>query len=199
MKNDRKHARTRMRAHPHIYIYIYKLSSYCLRSSDYQQPFPSSLGIFLRLREQLVPPSLVLTVLWSGWYRFFHWSPGFWVPSESQQPKFVWQAQLYIQLFVSFPFLLLSFYTLWVLPTRFSWWAFIGSKSPLVFKTRSIFWLISTMLLSGWSRFFLRFPMLSIGLLHSHIHEYGHVQNGHIMFITIEHIKNIGISEFENT
>ena len=36
-------------------------------------------------------------------------------------------------------------------------------------------------------------------MLHSHIHEYGHVRNGHIMFITIEHIKNIGISEFENT
>ena len=36
-------------------------------------------------------------------------------------------------------------------------------------------------------------------LLRSHIHEYGHVQNRHVMFITIEHIKNIGISEFENT
>ena len=36
-------------------------------------------------------------------------------------------------------------------------------------------------------------------LLHSHIHEYGHVRNGHIMFITIEHIMNIGISKFENT
>ena len=30
-------------------------------------------------------------------------------------------------------------------------------------------------------------------------HEYGHVRNRHVMFITIEHIKNIGISEFENT
>ena len=36
-------------------------------------------------------------------------------------------------------------------------------------------------------------------MLHSHIHEYCHVQNGHRMFITIEHIKNIGISKFENT
>ena len=27
-------------------------------------------------------------------------------------------------------------------------------------------------------------------LLRSHIHEYGHVQNRHVMFITIEHIKN---------
>ena len=36
-------------------------------------------------------------------------------------------------------------------------------------------------------------------LLRSHIHEYGHVRNRHVMFITIEHIKNIGISEFENT
>ena len=39
-------------------------------------------------------------------------------------------------------------------------------------------------------------------LLRSHIHEYGHVRNGwngHRMLITIEHIKNIGISEFENT
>ena len=35
-------------------------------------------------------------------------------------------------------------------------------------------------------------------LLHSHIPKYGHVQNGHIMFIKIEHIKNIGISEFGN-
>ena len=36
-------------------------------------------------------------------------------------------------------------------------------------------------------------------MLRSHIHEYGHVRNRHIMFITIEHIKNIGISIFENT
>ena len=36
-------------------------------------------------------------------------------------------------------------------------------------------------------------------VLHSHIHEYGHVRNKHRMFITIVHIKNIGISEFENT
>ena len=36
-------------------------------------------------------------------------------------------------------------------------------------------------------------------MLHSHLHEYGHMRNRHIMFITIEHIKNIGISEFENT
>ena len=28
---------------------------------------------------------------------------------------------------------------------------------------------------------------------------YSHVRNRHIMFITIEHIKNIGISKFENT
>ena len=36
-------------------------------------------------------------------------------------------------------------------------------------------------------------------MLRSHIHEYGHVQNRHVMFITIDYIKNIGISEFENT
>ena len=39
-------------------------------------------------------------------------------------------------------------------------------------------------------------------LLRSQIHEYGHVRNGwngHRMFITIEYIKNIGISKFENT
>ena len=36
-------------------------------------------------------------------------------------------------------------------------------------------------------------------VFHSHIYEYGHVRNRHIMFITIEHIKNIGISKFENT
>ena len=36
-------------------------------------------------------------------------------------------------------------------------------------------------------------------LLHRYLHEYGHVRNRHIMFITIEHIKNIGISKFENT
>ena len=36
-------------------------------------------------------------------------------------------------------------------------------------------------------------------MLHSHIHEYGHERNGHIMFITIEHIKNIGMSKFGNT
>ena len=38
-----------------------------------------------------------------------------------------------------------------------------------------------------------------ITVFRSHIHEYGHVQNRHVMFITIEHKKNIGISEFENT
>ena len=27
-------------------------------------------------------------------------------------------------------------------------------------------------------------------VLRSHIHEYGHVQNRHVMFITIEYIKN---------
>ena len=27
-------------------------------------------------------------------------------------------------------------------------------------------------------------------LLRSHIHEYGHVQNRHVMFITIDYIKN---------
>ena len=27
-------------------------------------------------------------------------------------------------------------------------------------------------------------------MLRSHIHEYGHVQNRHVMFITIEYIKN---------
>ena len=32
-----------------------------------------------------------------------------------------------------------------------------------------------------------KFKML---LLHSHIHEYGHVQNRPVMFITIEYIKN---------
>ena len=36
-------------------------------------------------------------------------------------------------------------------------------------------------------------------MLHSHMHEYGHVRNRHIMFITIEHIKYIGIAKFENT
>ena len=36
-------------------------------------------------------------------------------------------------------------------------------------------------------------------VLHSHIHEYGHVRNGHRMFIMIERIKNIEISKFENT
>ena len=36
-------------------------------------------------------------------------------------------------------------------------------------------------------------------LLRSHTHKYGHVRNKHIMFITIEYIKNIGISKFENT
>ena len=35
-------------------------------------------------------------------------------------------------------------------------------------------------------------------MYHRQIHKYGHVRNGHIMFITIEHIKNIGISKFEN-
>ena len=33
----------------------------------------------------------------------------------------------------------------------------------------------------------------------SHVHDYGHGRNGHIMFITIKHIKNIRISKFENT
>ena len=36
-------------------------------------------------------------------------------------------------------------------------------------------------------------------MLRSHIHEYGHVRNRHVMFITTEHIKNIGISAFEKT
>ena len=36
-------------------------------------------------------------------------------------------------------------------------------------------------------------------MLRSHIHEYGHVRNRHVMFITIRYIKNIGISIFENT
>ena len=36
-------------------------------------------------------------------------------------------------------------------------------------------------------------------VFHSHLHEYGYVRNKHIMFMTIEHIKNIGISKFENT
>ena len=31
------------------------------------------------------------------------------------------------------------------------------------------------------------------------IHNERHVRNRHIMFITLEHIKNIGISKFENT
>ena len=38
-----------------------------------------------------------------------------------------------------------------------------------------------------------------VKVLRSHIHEYGHVRNRHVMFINIEHIKNIGISAFENT
>ena len=29
-----------------------------------------------------------------------------------------------------------------------------------------------------------------LNLLRSHIHEYGHVRNRHVMFITIEYIKN---------
>ena len=32
-----------------------------------------------------------------------------------------------------------------------------------------------------------------------HNHNWRHVRNSYIMFITIEHIKNIGISKFENT
>ena len=36
-------------------------------------------------------------------------------------------------------------------------------------------------------------------MLRSHIHEYGHERNRHVMFITIDYIKNIGIPEFENT
>ena len=39
-------------------------------------------------------------------------------------------------------------------------------------------------------------------VLHSHIHEYGHVRNGlngHRMLIMIEYIMNIGIPELENT
>ena len=39
-------------------------------------------------------------------------------------------------------------------------------------------------------------------LLHSHLHEYGHVRNrwnGHRMLITIEHIKNIGIRKHITT
>ena len=39
----------------------------------------------------------------------------------------------------------------------------------------------------------------TLKMLHSHIHEYVLVRNRHIMFITIEHIENIGISKFENT
>ena len=35
-------------------------------------------------------------------------------------------------------------------------------------------------------------------MLHSHIHEYGHVRNGHIMCITIGH-RNLGIRKHVTT
>ena len=40
--------------------------------------------------------------------------------------------------------------------------------------------------------------MKLVQVLHSHIHEYGHVRNRHVMFITIEH-RNLEIRKHVTT
>ena len=78
----------------------------------------------------------------------------------------------------------------------FQFYSVVSRDSKVDYFASSLFLLIivSSGHLAGYYYYY-----YYLGLLHSHIHEYGHVRNRHIMFITIEHIKNIGISKFENT